>query len=137
MVKTDIRVIYGDTDKAGVVYYANYLRYFEVGRNEFLRAQGVVYREFEAQHRVFLPVIDAQITYKTPGLFDDILTIQTVMARLGGASVRFEYRVVRGDVLIATGHTVHACVGFEGQLQRLPEAVRAQLAASTGGFRDT
>jgi acyl-CoA thioester hydrolase len=137
MVKTDVRVIYGDTDKAGVVYYGNYLRYFEVGRNEFLRAKGLVYRDFEAQYRVFLPVVDAQITYKTPGLFDDVLSIETVMTRLGRASVRFEYRVVRGDVLIATGHTVHACVGFDGKVERLPDAVRAQLADSTSAFRDT
>jgi acyl-CoA thioester hydrolase len=137
MVKTDIRVIYGDTDQAGVVYHGNYLRYFEAGRNEFLRAEGLIYRELEAKYRVHLPVVDAQITYKTPGRFDDVLTVETVIARLGGASVRFEYRVVRGDVLVATGHTLHACVSFDGQVQRLPDIVRAQLAASTGGFRDT
>src|SRR5262245_43038816 len=110
MVKLEIRVIYGDTDQMGVVYYANYLRYFEAGRNEYLRARGARYRDIEAEHRVYLPVVEAQVSYKQPARFDDLLVLETTLARLGRASARFEYRVVRGEVLIAVGHTVHACV---------------------------
>jgi acyl-CoA thioester hydrolase len=137
MVKNDIRVIYGDTDQMGVVYYANYLRYFEAGRNEFLRAKGIAYRELEAQHRFYLPVVEATASYKLPARYDDLLTIETVLAKLGGASVRFEYRVVRAGVVITTGHTVHACVDFEGHVQAFPDEVRAQLAGNTGGFHAT
>ena len=103
MVKTEIRVIYGDTDQMGVVYYANYLRYFEAGRNELLRAKGVVYRDFEREFQVSLPVVDAQVSYSRPARYDDLLTIETALAKLGRASVRFEYRVLRGEELLVTG----------------------------------
>jgi acyl-CoA thioester hydrolase len=123
MVKTEIRVIYGDTDQMGVVYYANYLRYFEAGRNEFLRAHGARYRDLEAQHRMLLPVVDAQISYKSPARYDDLLVIETLITRVGRASVRFEYRVLRDQALLATGHTVHACVGQDGNVTALPAEV--------------
>ena len=64
MVRTEIRVIYGDTDQMGVVYYANYLRYFEAGRNEFIRAKGLRYRDFEARFGLLLPVVEAQVSYR-------------------------------------------------------------------------
>jgi acyl-CoA thioester hydrolase len=127
MVKTEIRVIYGDTDQMGVVYYANYLRYFEAGRNEYLRAHGARYRDMEARHRVVLPVVDAQISYKSPARYDDLLVVETDVTKLGRASVRFEYRVVRGEDLLATGHTIHACVGPEGNVTALPAEVVSLL----------
>ncbi len=123
MVKTEIRVIYGDTDQMGVVYYANYLRFFEAGRNEFLRARGALYRDLEITHRIYLPVVEAQASYKRPARYDDVLTIETVLAKTSRASARFEYRVVRGVEVLATGHTVHACIDFDGKVQALPEAL--------------
>lgn len=123
MVKTEIRVIYGDTDQMGVVYYANYLRYFEAGRNELLRAHGLRYREFESTHQVFLPVVEAQASYKQPARYDDLLSVYTTLARLGRASVRFEYRVQLAEVLIATGHTLHACISKSGEVTALPQSV--------------
>ena len=122
-VRVDIRVIYGDTDQMGVVYYANYLRYFEAGRNEFLRAHGVRYRDFEQQHQVLLPVVEAQVSYKQPARYDDLVSVFTGLSRIGRASVRFEYRALRGDDLLATGHTVHACVSRAGQVVALPGSV--------------
>jgi acyl-CoA thioester hydrolase len=127
MVKTDLRVIYGDTDQMGFVYYANYLRFFESGRNEYLRAKGVPYREVEAELGVRLPVVEATVQYKQPARYDDLLVVETVLAQVRRASARFEYRVLRGDELLVTGHTVHACIGFDGAIQRLPEALRARL----------
>ncbi len=123
MVKTTIRVIYGDTDQMGVVYYANYLRFFESGRNEFLRDKGAQYRDVEASHRVHLPVVEAQVTYKRPARYDDLLIIETILAKRGRASARFEYRVLRQDEVLATGHTIHACVDFNGKVQALPPAL--------------
>jgi acyl-CoA thioester hydrolase len=122
-VRVDIRVIYGDTDQMGVVYYANYLRYFEAGRNEFLRAHGVRYRDFEQQHQVSLPVVEAQVSYKQPARYDDLVSVFTGLSRIGRASVRFEYRALLGDALLATGHTVHACVSRAGQVVALPGSV--------------
>ncbi len=127
MVATEIRVIYGDTDQMGVVYYANYLRYFEAGRNEYLRAVGARYRDIEARHGIRLPVVEAQVGYKMPARYDDLLLIETSLVAIGRASVRFEYRAMRATDLIATGHTVHACIDCEGRVRKLPEEVMVQL----------
>lgn len=127
-VRTDIRVIYGDTDQMGVVYYANYLRYFEAGRNEYLRARGLLYRQLEKTHRIFLPVVDAQVSYKSSARYDDLLTVETTISRLRRASVHFTYRVLRGDQEIASGHTIHACVGPDGEIEALPADVKLVLA---------
>ncbi len=129
MVKTDIRVIYGDTDQMGIVYYANYLRYFEAGRNEFIRAKGLRYRDFEAQYRLMLPVVEAQVTYRAPARYDDLIAVETALCDVKRASARFEYRIVRGGDLVATGHTVHACVDLEGRVQRMPRELLDRLAA--------
>jgi acyl-CoA thioester hydrolase len=129
-VQVDLRVIYGDTDQMGVVYYANYLRYFEAGRNEFLRAHGLRYRDFEAEHQVYLPVVEAQVGYKQPARYDDLVSVFTGISRIGKASVRFEYRLLRGDELLATGHTVHACVSKAGQVVALPGSVITLLGGS-------
>lgn len=129
MVKIDVRVIYGDTDQMGIVYYANYLRFFEAGRNEFLRACGAPYREVEANLRVRLPVVEAHVNYKLPARYDDLLVVETTLAQVRRASARFEYAVRRGEELLVTGHTVHACIDFDGALQRLPEPLLARLSA--------
>jgi acyl-CoA thioester hydrolase len=132
MVETRIRVIYGDTDQMGVVYYANYLRFFEAGRTEFLRAKGMTYRDFEQRSRLQLPVVEASVSYKQPARYDDLLTVETALAEVRRASARFGYRVLRGEDLIATGHTVHACVGLDGKVQRMPQELLLRLAAGEG-----
>jgi acyl-CoA thioester hydrolase len=132
MVKTEIRVIYGDTDQMGVVYYANYLRYFEAGRNEFIRARGMRYRDFEADHGLRLPVTEAQVRYRTPARYDDLLTVETTLAEVRRASARFGYRIVRGAEVIATGATVHACVDLDGRIQRMPRALVERLGGGAG-----
>src|SRR5512141_1901353 len=108
MVRSEVRVIYGDTDQMGVVYSANYLRYFEAGRNEFIRAKGLRYRDFEARFGLVLPVAEAGVKYRSPARYDDLLAVETSLVELGRASARFEYRLLRDDELLATGFTVHA-----------------------------
>ncbi len=127
MAKTEIRVIYGDTDQMGVVYYGNYLRYFEAARNEFLRAVGARWRDVEAAHGIYLPVVEAKVNYKRPALYDDLLVVEAKLAELGHASLRFEYRVQRGQDLLATGHTIHACIDKQGEIREFPEALSARL----------
>jgi acyl-CoA thioester hydrolase len=129
VVRTDIRVIYGDTDQMGVVYYANYLRFFEAGRNEFIRARGLRYRDFETRFGLRLPVAEAQVSYRAPARYDDVLTVETSLAEMKRASARFGYRIVRDGDVLATGHTVHACVDLEGRVRRMP----AELLARLGG----
>jgi acyl-CoA thioester hydrolase len=87
---TQVRVRYADTDAAGVVYYANYLAYFEVVRVELLRALGCPIREVEARGLV-LPVVDARVRYMRPALLDDLLDVTLIKGRLGRASFGFEY----------------------------------------------
>ena len=127
MAKTEIRVIYGDTDQMGVVYYGNYLRFFEAARNDFLREKGARWRDVESAHGIYLPVVEAKINYKRPAFYDDLLVIETMLAELGRASLRFEYKVLRGDDLLATGHTVHACVDKQGDIREFPAALSERL----------
>ncbi len=129
MESTQLRVIYGDTDQMGVVYYGTYLRFFEAARNEFLRAKGLRYRDLEQEHRLQLPVTEAAIQYRKPARYDDLVTIEIALAELRRASARFEYRILRGDELLVTGHTVHACVGAEGRVQRIPQHLAERLSA--------
>jgi acyl-CoA thioester hydrolase len=129
MVSTVLRVIYGDTDQMGVVYYANYLRYFEAGRNEFIRAKGLRYRDFEERHQLLLPVVEAQVSYRTPARYDDLLTVETALVEARRASARFGYRIVRDGEVVVTGYTVHACMDREGKVQRMPRELLERLSA--------
>jgi acyl-CoA thioester hydrolase len=129
MVTTQIRVIYGDTDQMGVVYYANYLRFFEAARNEFIRAKGMRYRDFERDYALLLPVVEASVQYKQSARYDDLLAIEIALAEARRASARFDYRVVRDGALLATGHTIHACVDLAGRVQRMPKDLLARLSA--------
>jgi acyl-CoA thioester hydrolase len=128
-----VRVIYGDTDQMGMVYYANYLRYFEIARNEYLRGAGASYRAFEETHGLMLPVVEAHVSYHKPARYDDELVISAATFARGAASVRFEYEIHRvteaggvGERLVS-GHTIHACITREGRVVRLPEAMRAAV----------
>src|SRR4051794_20276154 len=132
MVKTQIRVIYGDTDQMGVVYYANYLRYFEAGRNEFIRSTGHPYRDIEREFHVHLPVVEAHVAYKQAARYDDLLTLETALGRVGRASVKFDYRLMREGTLLAAGHTVHACIDAAGGVCRIPHQVVSWLAPDAG-----
>ena len=128
-----LRVIYGDTDQMGMVYYANYLRYFEVGRNEYLRKAGANYRAFEKTHGLFLPVVEAHVNYKRPARYDDELEILAGMSAVGAASARFEYEIRRppdGELLVC-GHTLHACITTEGRVVRIPPEMRQALTRTT------
>jgi acyl-CoA thioester hydrolase len=126
-----VRVIYGDTDQMGMVYYGNYLRYFEIARNEFLRGAGAEYRAFEAAHGLRLPVVEATVNYRKPARYDDELALHAAVPEMRKASARFVYAIrrVTDGALIATGHTVHACVSESGRVVRLPGPLRDALTA--------
>ncbi len=123
-----VRVIYGDTDQMGVVYYANYFRYFELSRSEYFRARGGNYTEVERQG-FGLPVVAAHCDYRAPARYDDVLLVDVHLAELRRASLRFEYEVTRevDGARLATGHTVHACVGPTGRPVGLPASITALL----------
>lgn len=123
MVEARLRVIYGDTDQMGVVYHANYFRYFEFSRMEFFRARGGNYRELEEQGYQ-LPVVEVSAQYKAPARYDDLLVIRPTLSEVRRASLIFTYELFREgepSSLLCTGRTVHACMGRDGKLRRLPE----------------
>jgi acyl-CoA thioester hydrolase len=124
-----LRVRYAETDQMGVVYHANYLVWFEVGRCEWLRSQGWSYRDMEADG-TGLPVIEAHCEYRLPSRYDDDMEIRTRATLLSPVRVRFDYEVVRraDGAVAATGHTVHAATDPAGRPVRLPARVRSVFA---------
>lgn len=117
--RTSVRVTYRDTDQMGVVYYANHLVWFEIGRTELIREMGLTYRDME-EAGVFLPVVSAQVNYRTPARYDDVVEIRTQVTKVSRVSISFDYRVVRvdqeGEVLIATGSTRHGFIDRDGKI---------------------
>ena len=119
---TSYRVIYGDTDQMGVVYYANYLRWFERGRSEFLRQIGLPYGNIETAGYHF-PVTDVHCRYVQSARYDDVVEIATTLVELSRVYLSFEYKISRqaDQLTLATGSTKHACIDREGQLKRIPQ----------------
>ena len=123
---TRLRVRYAETDRMGVVYYANYLVWFEVARTDWLRETGWSYREMESAG-VSLPVIEAHCQYRQPARYDDEIEIRTQARLISPVRIRFDYEVVRDATVLASGHTVHAAVDGTGRPCRLPGRVRELL----------
>lgn len=123
-----VRVRYAETDQMGVVYYANYLVWFEIGRTEWLRATGWTYREMEADG-LALPVIEARCEYRAGARYDDELEIRTRARRVSAVRLAFDYEIVRraDAVVVAAGHTVHATIDRAGRPVRLPPRVKELL----------
>lgn len=154
--RTAYRVIYGDTDQMGVAYYANYLRWFEMGRTEMFRRLGVTYGEIEAQG-IALPVLEAFCKYHQPARYDDLIVVETILDPAVRAGMKFDYRVFResgggsatggtggelpfpavqkdgrvaGEPLLAEGYTRHACLNRKGRVVRPPAFLTEAIAAA-------
>jgi acyl-CoA thioester hydrolase len=123
---TEVTVRYSETDMMGIVYHANYLAWFEIGRTHLLKELGLPYRQLEADG-YFLPVLEVAAKYLRPAVYDDTLTIVTVMRESPLLRIRLEYEVKRGGELIATGSTVHAFIDREGRPVRPPASVAAKM----------
>ena len=129
-VETRIRVRYAETDQMGVVYYANYLVWMEVGRVEYCKARGFNYRDMERDDGVFLVVAEAECRYLAPALFDDEVIVETELLNARTRTIRFGYRMrhaVSGKVL-ATGATNHIICGADRKPTRLPEKYRSYFS---------
>ncbi len=122
--KAYYRVIYGDTDAMKIVYNANYLRFFEIGRNEFLREIGFPYTELVDKYDLQLPLAESSVKYKRPAQYDDMLEIRSMVLELKNASVIMGYEIYNRDSgeLLVTGSTKHAFV--DGSMK--PVALRKQ-----------
>jgi len=127
---TELRVRYSETDKMGVVYYANYLVWCEVSRTESIRQHGESYAEWEEQG-VALAVSDARIRYHRSARYDDLVRIDTYLTAVQSRSVTYEYRMTlaaSGELLV-TAATSLIAIAPNGRPIRLPEAIRARLMA--------
>jgi acyl-CoA thioester hydrolase len=123
-----IRAIYADTDAMGIVYHGNYIRWFEIGRNELFRAMGILYREVE-EAGFNLPVTQVYCHYLLPTLYDDEVLVETDIAYMKRASIKFTYLIrhdTRGTVL-TEGYTVHACTDKEGKITRIPSMIMDKI----------
>ncbi|HET9622623.1 MAG TPA: thioesterase family protein [Kofleriaceae bacterium] len=127
-IRHPIRVIFGDTDQMGVVYYANYLRYFESARAAYWRGLGKSYHDLEAWG-VALPVVEAHCEYKRPARYEDLIEVETWVSELRGASLRFAYRISCNGELLAEGTTRHAVTDKTGRPRALPPALREAVPA--------
>jgi acyl-CoA thioester hydrolase len=143
-VTTEVRVRYAETDQMGIVYYANYLVWFEIGRVELLRSLGFSYSALEIEHQCILPVVEATCRYRSPARYDDQILIESRPALLRGSVIKFAYRILRKasdsqesekPALLAEGETVH--VVCDGQLNKkpLPAHYAAALRAMMGKSR--
>ncbi len=125
-----LRVYYEDTDLAGVVYYANYLKFIERGRTEALRALGVDQRRLKAEQGLVFVVTRVEIDYRRSAVFDDLLTVETALASLGRASLVMDQRVARDGETLAQATVTLAAIDAAGRAARLPLALRAALTTA-------
>ena len=125
-----IRVYYEDTDAAGIVYYANYLKFAERGRTEMMRESGSNHREMVETFDAAFAVSRCEVDYLKPARLDDLLTVETRVLEVGAAVVLLDQRILRSDELLVRLKIRIACLNRQGRPQRLPEPVRAALTAS-------
>jgi acyl-CoA thioester hydrolase len=127
-----LRVRYAETDKMGVVYHANYLVWFEIGRTEFCRARGFSYRDMEENENAFLVVAESYCRYKAPAYYDDVLIVRTHITELRRRSLRFGYEIVRESdgVVIAEGETGHVVTDSNGRVRSFPPGFAELLLSS-------
>ena len=129
--ETRVRVRYAETDQMGVVYHANYLIWFEVGRVEFIRGMGLDYRSMEQEEGALIAVVEARARYKAPARYDDELIVRTHLASVRWSVVRFTYAVLRAadGLLLCEGETVHLVVGRDMRRRPMPPAYAQRFRA--------
>jgi len=135
--ETKIRVRYKDTDRLGVVYYGNYLTFFEVGRAEFMRDLGLPYSKLEAEG-YSLVVTEALARYHGNVGYDAILTVRATISEIRGARMRFDYEVVDDKSnLLVSGYTVHGCINSRSKPTRIPPSVIKTIEDKLGTSKIT
>ena len=120
------RVYYADTDHGGVVYYSNYLRWFEIGRTEILRQNDLDYSKFEKEGLI-APVVEVKCNYKAPAKYNDVIITETEITHIGNSSIRFDYKITNKEDkrLIAEGYTVNVFVEIKtNKPAKIPEKLR-------------
>ena len=126
-----VRVRYAETDQMGVVYHANFLIWFEVGRVELMRALGIEYKRMEREDDCHIVVADVHCRYHHPARYDEVLRVRTRIAESRNRTVKFVYEVFRDSdsQLLATGESTHVICGANGRPKLLPQKYREVLCA--------
>jgi len=124
-----LRVYYEDTDAAGIVYYANYLKFAERGRTEMMRALGFAHSRIDAETGTIFTVRRLSADYRGPARLDDALTVETRVLEIGGATVLLDQQIRRDGAVLVALELLVACVGRDGRPRRVPPGLRAALAA--------
>jgi acyl-CoA thioester hydrolase len=127
MHRHPVRVYYEDTDLAGIVYYANYLKFIERGRSEWVRERGIDQTALKAAQGIVFAVRKVDADYLKPAKFDDELQVTTELLALGGARIELRQEVWRGADRLFTAHVVLVCLADTGHPARIPAEVRAKL----------
>ena len=125
-----LRVYYEDTDLAGIVYYANYLKFIERARSEWVRGLGIDQALLRAQQGIVFAVRRVEADYLRPAVFDDVLSVQTVLADLSGARLVLDQAVLRGAQTLFTARVTLVCLTAAGTATRFPTALRTALTGS-------
>lgn len=126
---TEVRVYYADTDHEGVVYYANYLKWFEIGRTEILRQYGYDYSGIEKKD-IIVPVVEVKCSYKQSAKYNDVVIINTTIGNIGNSSIMFNYEIIRkkDKKLLAEGYTINVFVDRKTMKSiEIPEELRKAL----------
>jgi acyl-CoA thioester hydrolase len=129
--ETRVRVRYAETDQMGVVYHANYLVWFEVGRVELMRQQGLNYKLLETEEGCWIVVAEATARYKSPARYDDELIVETTVRSVRGPIIRFGYQILRAEDrrLLCEGETVHVVIGRDMKRRAIPKKYAELLGA--------
>jgi acyl-CoA thioester hydrolase len=114
-----LQVRFCETDLMGIVHHANYLTYFEAGRVDFLHKRGIAYEAW-ARQGIHLPVVSASLRYRKAARFDEVIVVESTCTEITRVTIRFNYRILRGDVLLCEGETLLACVGATLEPKRIP-----------------
>jgi len=132
--EAQLRVRYAETDQMGVVYHSNYIVWFEVGRVEMLRQLGFTYRDMEKVDDIHIAVADVHCRFKTPAMYDDLLTIRTHLVNVRGSLLHFGYQIVRAQdgKILAEGESVHIVVDSCFRRMRLPQKYLGPFLRAAG-----
>jgi len=134
------RVRYAETDQMGMVYYANYLIWMEVGRSDYCRECGFSYRDLEREEKAYLAVAEANCRYRAPARYDDEILVETEITRLDRRMLEFSYRIKNGATLLAEGRTLHVVISPDGKPKSMPqrylELLKSRLSDQVPGKSD-
>ena len=129
-----LRVRYAETDRMGVVYHANYIIWYELGRVELLKLLGFRYRDLEREHDCHIAVVDVKCRYKTPAYYDDEIMVRTWLKSVRGAVMHFSYEILRveDEVMLAEGESTHFVVNSKFEKTKLPEKYQKAFESAVG-----